>query len=130
MPKIKVKPRASSAYCAPRLSPMIAACRNSDIARLSFRPGFLALDAKVLAVLDDADAEREEQGLRDAEIGLSGPVTFADIGVLHRHGAQDRGDVPCIVGAGGLHRLDGHAGAGEVGPEGGAADRVVAHQLA
>src|ERR1700679_169253 len=133
MPKIRVKPRASRAYCAPRLNPMVAACRNSAIAsggpagtNQSFRLGFLAFDAHVLAVLDDANAEREEQSLSNAEVFLAGPVAFTDVGVLNRHRAQNGGNLFRIVGPYRLQGLHGHTRARQIGPERGASDRIAA----
>src|SRR5215469_11782971 len=92
MPKISVNPSASNAYCAPKLTPMIAACRNSctSVRRPSRRLHHrLDLgDAQILAVPDDADPEREEQLLIDAKGLLPGPHPLAHVRVLDRQLAQ------------------------------------------
>src|SRR3954463_13128502 len=127
MPKISVNPSASRAYCAPMLTPMIAAWMNWSTG--SVRRGFLSGYAQVLSVLDDADAEREMQFLRDAELLLAGPVALADIRVLHRQRPQCRGNRLGIVGAGDGNRLQRHPRRRQIGPDGGATDRILAEQL-
>src|ERR1700744_1787209 len=127
MPKIRVNPSASKAYCAPRLTPMMAAWMNWSIRLL--RLHLLPFHAQVLAVLDDADTEWELQFLGNTQLLLAAPVTVADVGIVHRHRAQCRGDLLGVVGAGDRDRFQGHARGRQIGPHGRAANRILAEEF-
>src|SRR2546423_14882907 len=89
MPKISVNPRASSAYCAPRLTPINPVATSPSMARSSLAGrGFDALHRQQLAVDNEADTEREGQLLVDAEEFLSDPVALAKIGGVDRNCPQ------------------------------------------
>src|SRR3982074_2333109 len=109
MPKIKVKPRASNAYCAPRLMPMMPAWRNcskNGSVRMRLHSGH----SQILSILDNPHPKRKMQFLCYPILLLSGPVTFTDVGIVDRQFPKCRRDLVGIVGgAGGFDRLQCHA---------------------
>src|SRR5512138_1026215 len=109
MPKIKVKPRASSAYCAPRLMPMrpvaTKPCTECQLLTGRFDPHRRLL----LAVRHKPDAEGERQFLVDAEELLPDPMAVPEVWIADGQRAQRFGNLCRIDRAGLGDRFDHHA---------------------
>src|ERR1039458_6728802 len=103
MPKISVNPRASNAYCAPRLIPINPdSTKPSKLCSLLAGCSFYFLDRQFLAVDDHADAERQGKLLVDAEELFSYPLPLAEIGIVDRQRAQRFRDLLGIADGAGL----------------------------
>src|SRR6266700_3864491 len=97
MPKIRVKPRASSAYCAPRLMPMRPVATKPCMEYPLLAAGRFDLHRRLqLAVGHKPDAEGERQFLVDAEEILTDPVTGPQIGIANRQPPQHFGNLAGI----------------------------------